>query len=401
MKGKTLGGIFWGIMVCLLGGCSGSAEIRLDEVPKETTYGRVVLKGEVMGESVKVRIKIKEGTREQVVAEFKPSYRVEGNKYKWESSVPVLKFGENEVVTEVVSHKGEVLSRKKVKIRRRSPAIFAAIIGVYQYEYKGFAGKCRYVRNDCEAFYRYITKYLGVNPKRVLRLYGKGATVRNIRHLLGVELPRRVQKDDFVFIYWAGLGATESLRSNHQARYFLGVRARPDRLYSRSISWREIKQVLIPKIGVRRVVMIADIAFDTTADVDPRWQRAVTISQSSKFVALAGARRGELEELLLKTSGYGIAFIMPQALSYEDASLRHKGAKKKGAGVFTYYVLQGMRGKADGAGGGRRDGIVGLMELLSYLHTLKGIPDNLRPVQELYVNGEMFVGGKRQHEAKP
>ena len=222
MKGRILAWMVVGWSVCLLWGCSGSAEIRLEEAPQDTTYGKVTLGGEVVGEGVKIRIKVKEGQKEQVVAEFKPSYRVEGNKYRWKNPVPVPRLGSNEVVTEVVNHKGEVLAAKKVRIRRRKPAIFAAIIGVDQYKYKGFQGKCRYVRNDCEAFYRYITDYLGVNPKRVLRLYGQKATARNIRHLLGVELPRRVQKDDMVFIYWAGLGATESVRSNQETRDFLG-----------------------------------------------------------------------------------------------------------------------------------------------------------------------------------
>ncbi|RME86682.1 MAG: hypothetical protein D6785_02940 [Planctomycetota bacterium] len=374
--------------------CATSASLEMDKnIPQETSYGKLAIKGKATGsEFIKIRLKVKNQKKEEVLSEFKPTYKEVDGSYKWQNQVPLPKLGENEVIAEVVGRKGEVLTQKRFRIRRRRPAIFAVIIGINHYKNKKMEGKARYALQDARAFQRYITNYLGVNPVRVTMVLNEKATLRNIRHILGVQLPQKIQRDDMVFLYWAGCGITESLRSNQTTRYLLCYDSSPERLYSTALPWNELKQVIIPKIGARRIVMVGDLAFDITGDMPENQQRALGLTSGGKFIALKGGNRGELEEILLKAGGYGMAFIMPQALSYDDPSLTHFGGKNKGAGAFTYYVLKGMMGEADGAGGGRKDGVVEVFELLSYLQELQGIPENLKPMQELYVNGEMFVG---------
>ena len=48
-----------------------------------------------------------------------------------------------------------------------------------------------------------------------------------------------------------------------------------------------------------------------------------------------------------------------------------------GHGVFTHYLIEGIKGEADGFGGGEKDGIISIGELFEYVrHMVKEATDN-------------------------
>jgi len=64
-----------------------------------------------------------------------------------------------------------------------------------------------------------------------------------------------------------------------------------------------------------------------------------------------------------------------------------------GHGVFTYYLLEGLRGKADL----NRDGVIKVDELYTYVS--KGVPEatgqNKNPVKKGEVAGQLILGRLR------
>jgi hypothetical protein len=253
---------------------------------------------------------------------------------------------------------------------------WAVIIGVGKYEASSIPG-LQYTVTDAEAIYKTLTTAGGFKKEHVLLLTDKSErkpTLRNIKWALGTFLGRSAQKDDTVLIYFAGHGApevdTRGIERDGLAKYLIPTDADPDDLYSTALPMDEL-QTIFGRIEAERVVVLLDACYSGSA--------------GGRTFAAKKTRAGAVDDLFLErlTRSKGRAIITasrPTEVSIELPELGH--------GIFTYYVVQGLKGAADL----NRDGIVTLQELYEYLEQqvtqkARSVGGNQHPVMKGELEG--------------
>jgi hypothetical protein len=258
------------------------------------------------------------------------------------------------------------------------PEQWAVVIGAGQYHSPSIP-RLRYAVPDAEAVYRTLTGPGGFKKDHVVLLTDtaeRKPTLRNIRWALGTFLARSARKDDTVVIFFAGHGAPEAdLRGAERdglAKYLIPVDADPDDLYSTALPMDEIKTIF-ERIEAERVVAFLDACYSGAA--------------GGRTFASLRTRAGTVDDVFLErlTSSRGRAIITasrPTEVSVELAELGH--------GIFTYYLVEGLRGGADG----NRDGIVSLQELYEYVERQvttksRAVGGNQHPVMKGELEGTL------------
>jgi hypothetical protein len=228
---------------------------------------------------------------------------------------------------------------------------WAVVIGVGRYESPAIP-RLDYATADAEAVYQVLVGPGGFKKEHVLLLSDRTErrpTLRNLRWAIGTFLARSARKDDTVLIYFAGHGAPEvdprGLERDGLAKYLVPADADPDDLYATALPMDELANVFA-RIEAERVVVFLDACYSGAA--------------GGRSFAARRTRAGSVDDLFLErlTRARGRAIITaarPAEVSLELAELGH--------GLFTYYLVQGLRGAADG----NRDGMVTLQELYEYL----------------------------------
>ncbi|MEK7838405.1 MAG: caspase family protein, partial [candidate division NC10 bacterium] len=234
---------------------------------------------------------------------------------------------------------------------RPAPNRWAVVIGVGQYESEGIT-RLRYTVPDAEAVYQMLVGPGGLKKEHALLLTDKTErkpTLRNIRWALGTFLSRAARKDDTVLIFFAGHGAPEidpqGVERDGLAKYLIPSDADPDDLYSTALPMDDI-QTIFGRIEAERVIVFLDACYSGAA--------------GGRTFSSKKTRGSHVDDLFLErlTRSKGRAIITasrPAEVSIELPELGH--------GLFTYYLLQGLRGAADL----NRDGIVSLQELYEYV----------------------------------
>ncbi|MBI4587264.1 MAG: caspase family protein, partial [Candidatus Rokubacteria bacterium] len=228
---------------------------------------------------------------------------------------------------------------------------WAVIIGIGRYESPDIP-KLRYTLPDAEAIYQLLTGPVGFKKEHVLFLTDrteKKPTLRNIKWALGTFLARSAKKDDTVLIFFAGHGAPEvdqrGIERDGFAKYLVPSDAEPDDLYSTALPMDEF-QTIFSRIEAERVVVFLDSCYSGAA--------------GGRTFASKKTRASHVDDLFLErlTRSKGRAIITasrPAEVSIELPELGH--------GIFTYYLVLGLKGAADL----NRDGIVTLQELYEYV----------------------------------
>jgi hypothetical protein len=231
------------------------------------------------------------------------------------------------------------------------PDRWAVVIGVGNYDSPEIP-RLRYAVPDAEAMYQILLGPAGFKKEHVLLLTDnteKRPTLPNIKKALGTILARSARKDDTVFIFFAGHGAPEvdprGIEADGLAKYLIPIDADPDDLFSTALPMDDI-HTIFARIESERVVVFLDTCYSGAA--------------GGRTFASRKTRAGEVDELFLErlTRARGRAIITasrPSEVSIELPELGH--------GVFTYYLVQGLKGAADL----NRDGIVSLQELYEYV----------------------------------
>ena len=228
---------------------------------------------------------------------------------------------------------------------------WAVVIGVGDYENKSVP-KLRFAESDADAMYRLLTTRAGYERANVLLLTDKAPekpTLQNIRLALGDFLPRKTARNDMVLIYYAGYGAPDvdvtRKEADGLAKYLIPRNVQPESLRKTAFAMDEIPGMLA-RVPAERVVLLFDTSYG-----GPSGGRTFAGSQarsrtlSEQFLERIATSRGRL---VITASG-------PNEVALESADLGH--------GLFTYYVLEGLSGKADRNG----DGVVTVAELYPYV----------------------------------
>ena len=253
---------------------------------------------------------------------------------------------------------------------------WAVVIGVGRYE-SPEVPRLRYTVPDAEAIYDALIKSAGFKKDHVLLLTDrteKRPTLRNVKWALGTFLARSAKKDDTVIIFFAGHGAPEvdqrGVERDGFSKYLVPSDAEPDDLYSTALPMDEL-QTIFARLEAERVVVFLDACYSGAA--------------GGRTFASKKTRSAHVDDLFLEraTSSKGRAIITasrPSEVSIELPDLGH--------GIFTYYVLQALKGAADL----NRDGIVSLQELYEYVERqvsqkARAVGGNQHPVMKGELEG--------------
>ena len=228
---------------------------------------------------------------------------------------------------------------------------WAVVIGIGEYEHKAIP-RLRFAARDAQAMYDFLTTKGGYPKQNVLLLTDTTAekpTLQNIRRALGDFLFRRPGRDDMVLIYYAGHGAPEvdaaGAETDGLSKYLIPRNADPDSLYSTAFPMDEIQKIFA-RIPSERVVMLLDTCYSGTAGGRTFARQQIRSGNlSDQFLERLTRSRGRV---VITASG-------PNEVALESPDLGH--------GIFTYYLLEGLAGKADRNG----DGLVTVSELYEYV----------------------------------
>lgn len=228
---------------------------------------------------------------------------------------------------------------------------WAVVVGVSEYSDSRIPG-LRYAAKDAQALHDWLVSPAGGRyaPSRVKLLLDRNATAAAIKDALFSWL-RQAIEEDVVVIYFAGHGSPDS-PDTPQNLYLLPHDTRYDALASTGFPMWDIETALKRFIKARRVVVLADACHSggvgATFDVA---RRALGDVQPNRISA--GLQN-------LASVGAGIAVISAS----DDRQLSAESDKFGGGhGVFTHYLLEGLKGRADY----NQDRRVTLGELIPFL----------------------------------
>jgi Caspase domain len=291
-----------------------------------------------------------------------------------------------EVRTVVYERPPPVQPREPVAAPKSRREQWAVVIGVGQYNSSAIP-QLRYSVADAELVSQVLVSQGGFKKENVLLLTDKTErkpTLRDLKWALGTFLARSAKKDDLIVIFFAGHGAPEidprGAESDGLAKYLVPSDADPNDLYSTALPMDEF-QTIFDRIEAERVVVFLDACYSGAA--------------GGRTFASRRTRAARVDEVFLDrlTRSKGRAIVTASRAS--EVSLE---VPELGHGLFTHYLVQGLRGAADLD----RDGIVSLQEVYQYLEQQVAqksrlIGGNQHPVMKGEIEGLLpliKVGGR-------
>ena len=253
--------------------------------------------------------------------------------------------------------------------------IWAVVIGISQYN---LVRPLKYADKDALAFHDYLLNQVGVPQEQITLLTNQDATLFNLKRNLGTNLKRKAGPHDTVIIYYAGHGAPEtdamSPDGDGLEKYLIPHDADPQDLYSTGLPMREV-ETIFRRLSAERVIFITDSCYS-----------GATAGRTFS----TAARRAVVSDNFLNRLAKGKGRVVITASRAGEVSEERDDLKH---GVFTFYLLQGLRGSADYDA----DGVVTVDEVYSYVstHVPQVTGQNQHPVKKGEVEGQLVLGRVR------
>lgn len=239
---------------------------------------------------------------------------------------------------------------------------YALVIGVSKYEDPKITS-LKHADKDAKAFADFCVSPSGLNisTDRLRILIDEKASYWNI--IDGLDwLKKNAQRDDQIYIYFAGHGDMESKELKYG--YLLAHDSRHMNYLGRSLSL-DLLNKTAHTLSVNKkakVFLLTDACHSgKLAGVDFNGNNLVALNLvqlvSNNEVRITSCNEGEL--------------------SYEDEVWGN------GRGAFSYFLTKGMAGEADGLNG-KKDGMISIEEIKSFLS--KNVPENVRNVKKAKQN---------------
>src|SRR3989304_5776190 len=224
---------------------------------------------------------------------------------------------------------------------------YAVVVGVSDYKDPKIPD-LKYADADSQAFYDFITRPIGgnFNKENVLLLKNEQATLKNVKLAITNFLKKAIDTD-FVVIFMACHGEPEPDRPNNI--YLLMHDSELDSLSATAYHMENVNTDMKRYISAKRLIFFADACHSAGLT-----EGSVGTRGFSNTVNIA------LSELKSTREGWGIVSAS-RAGEVSMESSQWGG----GHGAFTHYLLDGMKGKADGEG--KQKGTVTLAEAFDYL----------------------------------
>ncbi len=240
------------------------------------------------------------------------------------STPPVMASNARASRTESTNTKPPTDDTKKSYYRES----WAVIVGINEYQNWP---KLRYCVNDAEAIEQMLINQYGFKKSNIIKLLNKEATRERIVLALGDQLadPNKVKKDDRVFVFFAGHGATRRLPSGKELGYIVPVDAEAEASQAKSISMTQLQEFceLIP---AKHLYFVVDSCYSGLALT----RSGGASSKSANY----------LEEITKR--------MARQILTAGGADQQVQDNGPGGHSIFTWTLLQGLQGLADTDGNG-------------------------------------------------
>ncbi len=224
---------------------------------------------------------------------------------------------------------------------------WAVVVGISQYKHanKGISA-LRYADADAKAFYDFLkTPQGGAFPESNMKLLlNKNATLANLNEAVNVFLAQAIE-EDIVIIYFAGHGSPDP--TNSKNLFLLTYDTDPTKMASTGYLMEDLKKAMERYIKARNILIFADACH-------------------SAGVTGTYATRGRSEEMIINRYLLNLAQSENSSLIFTAAEASEKSQESSkwggGHGVFTWALLEGMKGGADH----NDDGIITIGELIDY-----------------------------------
>jgi uncharacterized caspase-like protein len=254
--------------------------------------------------------------------------------------------------------------------RRRN--LWAVVVGIDAYPR---LRRLKYAVRDAQAFYDWLVTVNRAPAENVTLLVDAQATLKRLRSALGTRLKNAAGADDLVIIFFAGHGAVErdmlSADGDGLEKYLLPYDTDPGDLYATALPMREIAHIF-NRIRAERLIFLADACYSGASGGRTISVGGLRANLSDAFLARLAGGKGKI---IITASG-------ANEVSVEKDELRH--------GVFTYYLLEGLRGAADADG----DGIITVDEAYGYVSVAvpRATGQEQHPVKKGTVEGRLLMG---------
>jgi len=260
---------------------------------------------------------------------------------KWNNrSEKIVKVTVNLKATEVV-RAYEELKPNRVKVKTDKNKI-AIIIGIEKYE-NLINLDAKYANRDAKAFRAYATQALGVKSSNIKILVDDKANRGNTLKAFKLWLPKIANNDGKdIYVFFAGHGLASE---NGEDLYILPQDGDAKLLDDTAITRVELIS-LIQKVNPKSVTMF----FDTCYSGQTRDEKMLVASLLRPITIVA-------EEQDTPDN-----FTIFSASNFDQAS---GGIEEAKHGMFSYYLMKGLEGKADG----NKDKQITNGELIAYLKT--------------------------------
>lgn len=279
--------------------------------------------------------------------------RDEAGDYAFSAYVPLPEPGRHQIDI-VAESEGGAIARRSFAVERTvqtaPPSVeqgrrLALIVGVSRYDDPSI--DLQYADADARSLYQTLTNpALGpasFRPENVRLLLNHEATVANINKGLR-EFLQQARENDFVLFFFAGHGSPDPNRLTDH--YLLAHDTNPENIAGTGILMRHVREA-ISEIPARHVLILTDSCHSAGMAAPPSIR---SITANPIHEAFLEKMRHASDSLAILTAS-------------ESAQVSYENAKFDQHGVFTYFLLQGLKGAADVDG----NGIVSLGELIEYV----------------------------------
>jgi hypothetical protein len=229
------------------------------------------------------------------------------------------------------------LDPRNVRVPLKPDAV-ALIIGIENYEN---LPEAQFANRDAQVFFDYANRALGVPRDRIRLLVDEAASETGIKKALKHWLPSVVKPNESeVYVFFAGHGLASS---DHSGVYLLPEDGDPDLLSDSAVSKDEMLS-LISRSSPKQATIFLDTCYSG-------------LSRTSEAL-IASARGISVVYKEIDASMTNITVL--SASSGSEISHSLKEAKH---GLFSYYLMKGLEGKADA----NSDNRITATELLGYV----------------------------------
>jgi len=239
----------------------------------------------------------------------------------------------------IIAQKAIAAAAPLASTQRIFPKDWGLIIGVEDYAH---LPRVDYARKDALVIKEYFNKILGVPEENIISLIDSDATKARINGYLKRFIPNNVSKETTLYVYFAGHGAPDMQKGEPYLIPYDG-----DTLFIEETGYK-LKDFYkaIYDLDVNQAYVFLDSCFSGVA------------SRAAEMLT-KGTRPA-----LLKVEDVGLATQEVISISAATSSQASNPLPKEGHGLFTYYLLRALKGKADV----NEDRFVTIKEIYSYVN---------------------------------